>query len=1748
MRRPNNSGTRRHAWVLRRCGTDRRSSLTTDGGRNAGHDLLRARGRTLTDSARAEDDFVAFAEPETEHSVPDRFEKQADTFPNRIAVRTASREFTYDALNRTANRIAHAILAVDAEGEQRVALLLEQSDPLLVASILGILKAGKIYVPIDPSYPPARTTYVLEDSQAALIVTGSSNLSLARELAGNERHVLNVDEISGQLCDENPGSRVGPDSIAYIIYTSGSTGQPKGVVHTHRNLLRYIRNYTNSWRIRPSDRLTLFFSPSFSQSLMDIFSALLKGAALHPYDVKQEGLADLATWLIGEGITVFDSVPTLYRHFLDNLTGEEEFSELRLIRLGGEPVSREIVARTRKHFPGRVLLNQLAATEASMIAQYSVDGETEIEGSTVPAGYPVDGVEILVIDDTGAEVGFGQVGEIVVKSRYLSSGYWRKPGLTQAAFSSDPRGGGKRLYHTGDLGRLRSDGCLEFLGRKDSRVKVRGHSIEVAEIEAALFDLGNVKEVAVTALELGQDDLRLVAYVVPRNGSLPSVSSLRTALAQTLPDYMIPSTFVSLPALPMTPNGKLDRRALPKPDEKRPDLESAYEAPRTQVEDVLAGIWEEVLGLERVGVHDDFFELGGHSLLATRVISRLRDAFGLELPLRSLFEAPTVAGLAERIEAARRGEQNLSAPPLVPVPRDGHLPLSFAQQRMWLVDQLEPGTSTYNISEALRLNGRLDVAALERSLAELVQRHEALRTTFAVVEGNPVQVISPTTDTKLPVEDLTILTRAQREEEAKRLVREERQRPFDLERGPLWKARLLRLDEEEHVLLLTRHHIVADAWSIGLIRRELGALYEAFSGGEVSPLAELPVQYADYALWQRRWLPGEALEEQLGYWKEQLADVPVLQLPTDHPRPVIQTHRGSHRELELPELLAQALKDLSRQEGTTLFMVLLAAFQTLFARYTNQEDIVVGSPMAGRNRVETEGLVGFFVNTLVLRTDLSGDPTFKELLGRVPEVALGAYAHQDLPFERLVEDLQPERDLSRTPLFQVFFNMQNVDDAPTELSGLTVERLVPSDEDSMFDLTLYVAERQEGLHFRLVYNADLFEQDTVRRMLGHFRSLLEGVVEDPERHLSELPLLSEAERHQLLFEWNDTATEYPRDRCVHELFEEQVERTPDAVAVVFEEQRLTYRELNRRANQLAHHLRRSGVGPETLVGICVERSLEMVVGLLGILKAGGTYVPLDPAYPEERLSFMLEHAKAPVVLTQERLVEGLPDKHRTKVVRLDADSPIIARKAEENVASRATADNLAYVIYTSGSTGKPKGVMIEHCALSSYVAAAIAAYEMTASDRVLQFASLSFDASVEEIFPTLTCGGALVLRSERMFDSMQRFVRECKERAISVLDLPTAFWHELVLAFESEGLVLPPSVRLVIIGGEKALAERVAQWHAHTAQTARLARLINTYGPTEATVVATLCELRPGASHDPMPQSEVPIGRPLGNTLIYILDGSLNPLPIGVPGELHVGGSRLARGYINHPELTSERFIPDPFSDAPDARLYKTGDIARWRSDGNIEFLGRVDDQVKIRGFRVELGEIEVILGQHPAMRGTAVLARMDASGHERLVAYAVPHRRPAPTARELGGYLKERLPEYMVPSAFVTLDNLPLTPNGKVNRKALPTPDPSGLQAENAYAEPRTPVEEQLVGIWEEVLGLERVGIHDDFFELGGHSLLATRVVSQVRGALGVELPLRYLFETPTAAGLAKSIEAVQGSAPSVATLGSYGLDQGRL
>ncbi|MDR5726235.1 MAG: amino acid adenylation domain-containing protein, partial [Terriglobia bacterium] len=1032
-----------------------------------------------------------------------------------------------------------------------------------------------------------------------------------------------------------------------------------------------------------------------------------------------------------------------------------------------------------------------------------------------------------------------------------------------------------------------------------------------------------VREAVVLAREDAPGEKRLVAYLVATS----TADELRRFLKDKLPDPMVPAVFMLLDTLPLLSNGKIDRRALPAPDRTRPELNKSFLAPRTPTEELLAEIWAQLLDLERVGVYDNFFDLGGHSLLATQAVSRMREAFQVEIPLHRLFEAPTVAGLAESIEAVRHAGQSLLTPPILPVPRNGDLALSFAQQRLWFFDQLEPGLSTYNMPASVRLKGPFNLAMSERSLNEIVRRHESLRTTFGAVEGQPTQVIAPTLTIKLPLVDLRKLPESERESEVRRLATAEAQRPFDLSQGPLIRGTVLRLGDEEHVGLLTMHHIVSDGWSTGILVREMATLYAAFCAGGSSALPALPIQYADFAHWQRQWLQGEVLESQMAYWKVRLAGAPALiDLPTDLPRPAVQTFRGAHQSLVLPVRLEDGLKALGRQESVTLFMTMLSAFLVLLYRYANQDDLVVGTPIANRNRLETEGLIGCFVNTLVLRTNLSGNPSFRELLRRVREVCLGAYGHQDLPFDRLVEELHLKRDLSRNPLFQVMFVLQNAPLRPLELPGLMLSPVEGDSETAHFDLTLQIVDTEQRLTATFVYNADLFEAGTIARMLRNFQVLLEAIVADPEQRLSDLPLLTETEQQQLLVEWNGAKTDCPRDLCIHQLFEAQVDRTPDAIAVVFDAEQLTYGELNRRANQLAHHLQTLGVGPEVPVAICMERCLEMVVGLLGILKAGGAYVPLDPAYPKERLSFMMEDAHATVLLTQERLAATFL-QYDAKVICLDSAMETMARESGENPGNSTVPENLAYIISTSGSTGQPKGVLVSHGSITDHCRNAQKYYELDCCDVVLQFASLSFDVSLEEILPTLIVGARLVIMGTNVWHPAE-FHRKISEFGLTVLNLPTAYWQELAREWEGLSELVPNiRLRLFIVGGDTMLPEVLKSWRRTPVSSVRL---LNAYGPTETTITATAYEisLRPGESTT---EQRVPIGRPLPNRAIYILDQYNRPVPIGVHGHLHIGGVGLARGYLNRPELTAEKFIPDPFSSEPGGRMYKTGDLARYR-------------------------------------------------------------------------------------------------------------------------------------------------------------------------------------------------------------------------
>ncbi len=1158
--------------------------------------------------------------------------------------------------------------------------------------------------------------------------------------------------------------------------------------------------------------------------------------------------------------------------------------------------------------------------------------------------------------------------------------------------------------------------------------------------------------------------------------------------------------------------------------QERPALRTGYVAPRDHYEREVAHIWQEMLGVAQVGADDNFYELGGHSLLATQVASRLRDTFRAELPLQPLLAAATVAQLAGAVRDALDGRSGITEEqPTRQIQKriavSDLAPLSFSQERMWFLDQLDPGTPIYNLFNRVAVQGPLSIPVLARCLDEVVRRHEALRTVFVAEGGKPLQRILPAARFPFPVVDLAGLPAAARQAETARLEADDHSRPFDLACGPLFRATLLALGPDEHAALFNMHHVIGDGWSWIVLVREIAALYTALIADRPSPLPELSIQYADFAAWQREQFQGAALQEELGYWQKQLGSAPPpLRLPADRPRSAVRGFAGGGSERLLPAALAADLKALGDREGVTLFMLLLAGFQTLLYRYTGEEDLLVGVPIANRTRREIEGLMGFFLNTLVLRTGLAGDLGFRDLLARVRETASGAYAHQDLPLEAVLQAMQPDRP------FSVMLQVQNLPEPELEFAGLTL-RASRADLRSqlateIFDLCLVCEPGEEGIAVSASYNAGLFEPATIDRLLAQLETLLTGAVAAPETSLDDLPLAAPGERSEVLT-WG-TAAPGPTELPVHHAFERQAQSTPNAIALEAGEVgavRMTYAELDREADRLAHHLRGLGVGPEVPVALCLPRSAGLIAGLLAILKAGGAYVPLDPAYPRERLDYLLTDTGAPVLVTEQRLLAGFGTEALAGVraVCLDSD-----RTAECDRSDRfeTSPQSLAYVIYTSGSTGKPKGVMVRHGALAGFTAAARAAFEIGPADRVLQFASISFDTSVEEIWPCLTAGGTLVLRGDEMLRSSAAFLAACRERRITVLDLPTAYWHGLA-ADLTAGDRWPASVRCVIAGGERALPERVAAWKR---QVGTAARLWNTYGPTEATVTATLCDL--STLSDSLDGREVPIGQPIAGTRAYVLDTRLEPAPAGVPGELFLGGSGVARGYLGRPALTAERFLPDPFAKAPGARLYRTGDLVRWLPSGQLEFLGRTDRQVKVRGFRVELGEIEAALAEHPAVREAAVLAREDQPGDRRLVAYVSTHPEREAEAGALRAFLKTRLPDHMIPAAFVTLDALPLTASGKIDRRALPAPDAARPSLASAYVAPRTPAEEGIAAIWCEVLGIEQVGVDDDFYELGGNSLLLPQVMHRLQRDFQVEVPLRSLAEETTVAGLALAVE----------------------
>ncbi|HEY0022716.1 MAG TPA: non-ribosomal peptide synthase/polyketide synthase [Longimicrobium sp.] len=1621
------------------------------------------------------------------------FEQQVERTPNAVAIVYEGEALRYAELNALANRLAHHLRSRGVGPDARVALCVERGVEM-VAAVLAVLKAGGAYVPLDPEYPEERLGYMLQDSAPVVLLT-------QRSLAGRfDGAGVPIEVLDGDACawtgqpDSNPGrGGLTPENLAYVIYTSGSTGQPKGVMNGHRAVLNLLAWGERHWELGGADAVLQRTSLSFDVSVRELFSPLLAGARLVVVRPGGQREVDYLVEVVRrQDVSTMVLTVSHMQAFLEH-PGLEGCSSLRRIVLGGESIPAGMLAELRARLPGARVYHEYGPTEATVVATVrSCGAEGEASGGSI--GAPISNTRVYLLDARGEPVPVGVPGELYVGGAGVARGYLGRPALTAERFVPHSFGAapGARLYRTGDLGRWLPDGTIEFLGRVDTQVKVRGYRIEPGEIEARLLEREGVSEAVVVAREDGAGNRRLVAYVV---GDVQA-GELREHLRRELPGYMVPAAFVPMERLPLTPSGKLDRKALPAPE--LASAEDRYVAPRTPAEEVLAGIWAEVLRLERVGVEESFFELGGHSLLATRVVSRVRELFGVELPLRALFEGPTVAELAGRVQEIRRAGVPL-LPPVVPAGRTGPLPLSFAQERLWFIDRLEPGSATYTIPAAWRLGGALDEAALERALGEIVRRHESLRTVFAEADDSPVQVIAPFGGFTLPVEDLSALGEAEREAAVRRLAGEEARRPFDLSAGPLFRAALLRLGDEAHVLLISMHHIVSDGWSMGVFFREMSALYAAYREGRESPLSELPVQYADYAVWQREQLAGEVLDRQLAYWRERLAGAPeLLELPADHPRPPVQTFRGATVPVALSPELLERLQALGRSEGATLYMVALAAFQVLLSRYSGSDDVVVGSPIAGRTRNEIEELIGFFVNTLVLRTDLSGDPSFRETLRRVREATLGAYAHQEVPFEKLVAELQPGRSLSHSPLFQVMFTLENAEDGGAALQEVSVSGFGAELGSAKFDLSLALAATPQGLRGGLNYSTELFERGTTLRMLGHLERVLEQVAADADVRLSRLELLSAEERGLVVEEWNRTEAEPPDVPFIHESFAAQAARTPEALAVRFGDESLTYAELNERADRLAHSLRRRGVGPEVRVALLLERDAGAVVALLAVLKAGGAYVPLDPDYPPERLAFMLSDSGARVLLTRSGLVERLPAEG-VETVCLDGDH---GDDGDSAAAPRValSPENLAYVIYTSGSTGTPKGVLVPHGGVANLIGAARERFGTGPRSRVLQAASLSFDASVLEIFLALTSGAALHGADRATLLAPGALAEQVRHAEIDTWIAVPALLDTLV----PEEV---PTLRTLSVGGDRCGAETAARWAPGRA-------LFNVYAPTEATIFATLH--RVDGSQAP------PIGRPVRNLRAYVLDAAGSPAPLGVPGELYLGGAGVVRGYHARPGLTAERFVPDPFSGAPGARLYRSGDRARWRADGELEFLGRVDFQVKVRGFRIELGEIEAVLRRHEGVDDCVVIARADPGG-QRLVAYVAGEAR----AEALRAHLRRSLPEYMVPSAIVTLDALPLTPNGKLDRKALPAPELAS--AEDRYVAPRTPVEEVLAETWAELLRLERVGVEESFFDLGGHSLLATRVVSRVREAFGVEMPLRALFEGPTVAELAVRVEEMR-------------------
>jgi amino acid adenylation domain-containing protein/FkbM family methyltransferase len=1651
------------------------------------------------------------------------FVAQAALHPEKTAVVYGDELLVYQQLSQKTRDLALYLQFMGVKPDNVVGLCLERSVEMMTG-IMGTVEAGGAYLPLDPDYPDDRLAYMLRDSQTGVVLTQERLKDKISPLLVPGTRLVTLDgqwsEISqcvAELKANNVELRreVKPYHLCYVIYTSGSTGNPKGVLVEHQALMNRIYWMQKRYSLTPNDVVLQKTPYSFDVSVWEFFWPMMVGASIvFAAPGGHKDVRYLENLIRQANVTTLHYVPSMLHTFLDNAQAACEC--VKQIFCSGEALGKKSVDEYQTRFPNAVLHNLYGPTEAAIdVTAYDC---SRLNRHFVPIGAPIANTQIYILDRYNGVQPVGVPGELHIAGDGLARGYLNRPELTQEKFVANPFIPGTRMYKTGDLARWLEDGNIQYLGRIDTQVKIRGFRIELGEIEAQLNQHPGIADSAVIAQ--GQEgNKQIVAFYRAKETQADRVvqlpkKELRTHLLRRLPDYMVPAAWVSLAAIPLNSSGKVDRRALA---QMSVAIESGreYQAPRNDTEKQLIKIWAGILKLagEKIGINDNFFELGGHSLLATQLISRIRSEMGIELPLKALFEQTTIAHLAELIAKSQQSQ----IAPIQPIDRTKfeRLPLSFAQERLWFIHQFEPDSARYNVPGAVILHGELDIEQLEQAFNQMIGRHENLRTVFPSREGQAEQLVLNSLDFKLNCIDLSQCeTCEERDDKAKEICQAEAARPFDLAGGPLLRGKVIKLAEHEHILMLNMHHIISDGWSLGILIKELGLIMEAMRQGRRPELAPLPIQYVDYSVWQRKWLEeGGVLKQQLAYWQEKLAGVPEsLDLVTDYPRPSVQSFAGATHEFALDAQLAEQLKNLAAQQGCTLYMVLLAACNVLLYRYTGQDDICVGSPIANRQYGETEGLIGMFVNTLVLRNRIKGDDTFAALLSQIKATCLGAYEHQDAPFEKVVDLVRPERNLAITPLFQIMVILQNTDLGPTP--GQQIRPYPLKSGISKFDLSVEFAERNDVITGSTEYSTALYKPQTIARMVEHFTALCRAITAAPSASICDLDYIGEAEKRQLIVDFNASEAAYGKDKCLHELFVEEAARQGEKTAIVCGEEKLTYEQLYERSQNLALYLQQQGVKPDQLVGVCMERLLDMVVSLLGILQAGGAYVPLDPSYPGERLAYMLQDSRAMIVLTQEKLRDKLTSlaKGDTQLIALDRqwaeiNDCVAGLKAKKiGLEQQVKPHDLAYVIYTSGSTGQPKGVAIEHHSPVTLVRWASQVYSREELAGVMASTSICFDLSVYEIFVTLANGGTVILTPNAL-----GIVELVNKNAVTLINTVPSAMEEL-LRLDA----IPASVQTINLAGEPLSPALVDKIYSSTG----VKKVYDLYGPSEDTTYSTYIWRKKNARQS--------IGRPIANTQVYILDGNNNVQPVGVRGELHIAGDGLARGYLNRPELTEEKFVANPFQ--PRTRMYKTGDLARWLEDGNIEYLGRMDTQVKIRGFRIELGEIEAQLKQHPGIQDCAVIAQGEA-GNKQIVAFYRAKETKTDQIVELGNeelreHLRGRLPEFMVPAVMVSLVAIPLNPNGKVDRRALGQMK-GEMESGQEYDAPRNDTEKQLVEIWAGILKLagEKIGRNDSFFELGGHSLLGTQLISRIRSEMGIDVPLKALFEQSSVAQMAELI-----------------------